>query len=519
MSATSKDAAAATRKRPPLVIKTLRWKLGGPANGETTTKTALAAEEPLSPAAQLFHQPDFCCCIVAIMGCSTPLDVGVLKVGLEAMLVRHPRFSSIPVFDEAGRKKPRWVATNVVVDDHIVIPNLDPDVGGGTTSPDQVVEDYVTSLTSIPMDLSRPLWELHVLNIPTSDAAAVAVLRLHHSLGDGTSLVSLLLACTRKASDRSSLPTLPYQSRRPPPAAKNRTGGALLTVLLWLWAFLILAWNTLVGILVFTATALFLKDTQTPITASEGVGLRPKRIMHRTVSLDDVKDIKNAMHCTVNDVLVGVTSAGLSRYLSRSYGQGVDKDGKKNQVPSNIRLRSTLLVNIRPIPGIHDLAELMEGRDGGTKWGNLIGYLILPFTIAMYKDPLDYIRKGKAIANKKKNSLEAIFTYKSADFIVNFLGMKAAAALCHRVLSNTTLSFSNLVGPVEEIAFFDHPIVYLVPSVYGHPQAPTIHFQSYMNTMKIVVTADEKDIPNPHQLLDDLADSLQLIKAAIPPTI
>lgn len=48
--------------------------------------------------------------------------------------------------------------------------------------------------------------------------------------------------------------------------------------------------------------------------------------------------------------------------------------------------------------------------------------------------------------------------------------LQAAAKLCHRMLTHTTLSFSNMVGPVEEIEFFGHPLVYLAPSAYGHPQ-------------------------------------------------
>ncbi|KAJ8485896.1 hypothetical protein OPV22_018381 [Ensete ventricosum] len=475
-------------------------------------------EEPVSPGGRLFHQRGFDCYIVAIMGCAKPIDVGVVKSGLEKTLVRHPRFCSIPVvLDETGGTKSRWVPAKVVVDDHIVIPDL-ADPRRIATSPDQLVEDYIASLTCIPMDHSRPLWELHVLNFPTSDAAAVAVLRLHHSLGDGTSLMSLFLACTRKASDPDSLPTVPSHYSRRPPASKRLHAGAF-ALLLWLWAFLILAWNTLVDVVWFTATSIFLKDTPTPLMGSQGLENRPKRIVHRSVSLDDIKDVKNAMHCTINDVLVGVTSAGLSRYLSRRNEQNANDDDKKKkekELPSNIRLRSTLLVNIRPSPGIHALAELMEGRDGGTKWGNLIGYIILPLDIFNHKDPLDYVRRGKAIADRKKNSLEAIFTYKSAELIIKCLGIKAAAKLCHRMLTHTTLAFSNMAGPVEEIEFFGHPLVYLAPSVYGHPQALTIHFQSYMNTMKMVLAVDDKVISDPHQLLDDLAESLRIIRDAIP---
>lgn len=31
------------------------------------------------------------------------------------------------------------------------------------------------------------------------------------------------------------------------------------------------------------------------------------------------------------------------------------------------------------------------------------------------------------------------------------------------------MSFSNVVGPVDEISFYGHPMAYLAPSVYGHP--------------------------------------------------
>ncbi|XP_065002147.1 wax ester synthase/diacylglycerol acyltransferase 11-like [Musa acuminata AAA Group] len=349
-------------------------------------------------------------------------------------------------------------------------PHRDPEPGGRRpeTSPDQLVEDYVASITCNPMGHCRPLWDLHILNIPTSDAAAVSVLRLHHSLGDGTSLMFLFLACICNASDPDfSLPTIPKHYLRLPPASKMLHAGAF-TGLLWL------------------STS---RTSRTPCI-------------------------------TVNDVLVGVTSAGLSRYLIRRYVRTChtdDDDSEKNQLPSNIRLRSTLLVNIRPIPGIHALAELTEGRDGETKWGNFIGYIILPSSIMRCKNPLDYIRRAKATADRK-NSLEAIFTYKGAELIVKCFGIKAAAALCRRVLSNTALSISNMIGPVEEIVFYDHPLVYLALSVFGHPQALTVHFQSYVNTMKIVLTVDEAVIPDPYLLLDGLAESLRLITTAIPAT-
>lgn len=66
---------------------------------------------------------------------------------------------------------------------------------------------------------------------------------------------------------------------------------------------------------------------------------------------------------------------------------------------------------------------MMEGGNG-TAWGNWLGYIVLKFPIGMYKDPLDYVRKGMKITERKKNSLEAILTYISASLIVKLLGIK-----------------------------------------------------------------------------------------------
>ncbi|RVW37682.1 hypothetical protein VitviT2T_023739 [Vitis vinifera] len=81
------------------------------------------------------------------------------------------------------------------------------------TSSDKYVEDYICNLTKTTLDFSKPLWDLHLLNVKTSDAEAVAVFRIHHSLDDGTSLMSLLLAYTSKASDPMALPSVPMMKK------------------------------------------------------------------------------------------------------------------------------------------------------------------------------------------------------------------------------------------------------------------------------------------------------------------
>jgi hypothetical protein len=186
--------------------------------------------------------------------------------------------------------KPRWVRTKVNLDDHIIFPHLDP----AATSADRAVEDYVSSLSTLPMDHSRPLWEFHVLDFPTSEAAAAVAIRMHHSLGDGVSLISLLMACTRSAADPSRLPALPPSSSG---AGRPALSAGVLALAAWVWSLLVLAWNTLLDVMRFVATSLFLRDTRTPFMGAEGVEFRRKRFLNCTLSLDDVKFVKNAMKC------------------------------------------------------------------------------------------------------------------------------------------------------------------------------------------------------------------------------
>ncbi|XP_019081272.1 wax ester synthase/diacylglycerol acyltransferase 5 isoform X2 [Vitis vinifera] len=392
-------------------------------------------EEPLSPAARIFHEPCFNVYVIAIVGCKTRINVDVIKANLGHTFLKHPRFSSLQVKDMKKDGAMKWVRTKVDLDKHVIVPRIHNTID----SPDKTVEDYISNLSKTSIDFSKPLWELHILNLKTSDAESIAVFRSHHSLGDGMSLMSLVLACTRQISNPEALPTLPVKkSSNPDPV---NSGG--------IWWTIQLFWNTIVDVLMFVATALFLKDTVTPLSGvqKKGDGLGSRRFVYRTVSLDDIKLIKNGMKTTINDVVMGVSLAGLSRYLNRRYGEAKEDKGateEKNNLPKNIRLRATLLMNIRPSPGIH-----------------------------------------------------------------------AAAFLYHRVPNHTTMCFSNIVGPVEEVGFSGHPLVFLAPSVYGQPHGLMIHFQSYINKMTLVLSVKEEIVPDPHQLCNDLEESLKLIKDAV----
>ncbi|KVH88734.1 hypothetical protein Ccrd_025939 [Cynara cardunculus var. scolymus] len=397
-------------------------------------------DQPLSPMARLFHEPGSNVYIVGIIGLKTKIKPDIFKHNLVHTLLRNPRFSSLQGKDkETGSMK--WIPTHVNIDDHVIIAKLDPNM----ESSEKFVEDFISNLSRSPIESTKPLWDLHILDIKTSETEGTCVFRFHHSLGDGMSLMNLLLACASKASDPEAM--LPGNTKK---------SGA--TKVSSLWSRLSVLWNSFVALVMFVSTALFLEDTKTPMKGSIG-----------------------------------------------------ERDTEYTNIPENIRLRSTLFFNLRPTTEIEDVTDTSKH---GT-WGNKIGYALYSFKIGLKKDPLDYVRDAKAVMDRKKASLEPLFTYFFVNLILKLFGIKVAGKLNYKVFYNTTLWFSNVPGPQEKIWLFGHEVAYIAPSCYGQPNALMIHVVSYMDKLTFVLSADEETIPNPHQLSHDLQESLRIIKASL----
>jgi hypothetical protein len=65
-----------------------------------------------------------------------------------------------------------------------------------------------------------------------------------------------------------------------------------------------------------------------------------------------------------------------------------------------------------------------SGKSDDVAWGNQLGYIILPFHLAMHDDPLAYILKAKKTLDRKKSSLEVVFTCKMSELFLKMFGVK-----------------------------------------------------------------------------------------------
>ncbi len=187
-----------------------------------------------------------------------------------------------------------WVATEVDIDAHVFEPSgfLEEELAAP-----HFVEAYVADLASAPpMSFSRPLWACHILNGTSGDAAAHMVVRVHHSLGDGTSLMSLLLACTRRVDQPNMLPSVPAKR-------KNPKADPPFSLLSSLWKTLILVRNTVIGLSYYFATILWVKDSDTRIKGHQGVERAPKSLMYTVIDIDDMRLVKDAVNGVSSDLL------------------------------------------------------------------------------------------------------------------------------------------------------------------------------------------------------------------------
>ncbi|CAK8536588.1 unnamed protein product [Lathyrus sativus] len=440
-------------------------------------------DEPLTPAGRLFLQPEMNQVVHCVVGLKNTLDVDSIMAEIHnSLMLQHPRFTSLMVRDHRGVE--HWRPTKIDLDRHVLV--FDHPVSDAVDD-QSAISDYMADLCTTPkLSMDKPLWEIHILK-----AHKCIIFRIHHSLGDGISLMSLLLTSCRKLHDPDALPTIISI----PTSKSRRTLWNLLTALFFSFIYVIQ--------LMFRC--LWIRDRKTAISGGDGVDLWPRKIATASFSLEDMKTVKTAVpNATINDVLFAVISSGISRYLDIREPNGL-RDG--------VQLTGLAMVNLRKQPGLQELSNLMKSNSGA-KWGNKFGMILLPIYYHRSKssNPVEYFKRAKVMIDRKKKSLEAHLSYKIGDFVMSTLGPKFASLLNYRILCNTTFTFSNVVGPQEEIMIAGNPVTYLRANNSALPHALVLLMLSYAGKADMQVQVAKDIIPDPEFLAKCFEDALLELK-------
>lgn len=264
-----------------------------------------------------------------------------LAAHIERRLSRIPRFRQRLAVPPLGLGRPAWVD-----DEHFDLLFHVRNIGLGGTRDEAALLELFGRLVSIPLDRSRPLWELWIVDL--DDGRTAAIQKIHHAMVDGVSDADMLIALLdltperpgdaadpipqwepeptpsdltllrEAASERlrhlaSAVGGLAGRARRPAETAKDSAGVAKA--------------------LTATVGAVAAPNPKTSLTGT--IGTR-RRVEVVRADLDDVKEKKNRHGVTVNDVVLAAVSCGLG-HLLRSRGEDLDDVVLRATVPMSVR--------------------------------------------------------------------------------------------------------------------------------------------------------------------------------------
>ena len=178
--------------------------------------------------------------------------------------------------------------------------------------PNETMEDYMGSVVALPIDFSRPMWEWTIVSKPDKNEH-VLVVRVHHVVGDGVALMTLLNHLLGKEAVN---PT--FKRKHIIPMCRTLTCGdpCLVNVASGNWKTFCGLTRLLCMVLFFPLIILniiFLwSDKRTVLTQKSAHRARmtwwSKKLSHETVT-----NIGASIHATVNDTCCAILSGALAK--------------------------------------------------------------------------------------------------------------------------------------------------------------------------------------------------------------
>jgi len=339
----------------------------------------------------------------------------------------------------------------------------------------------VSRLHSNPMDMDRPLWEVHLIEGLQGGRIALYG-KLHHSLADGVSGVGLLNFSEDPKSSRT--PPIWAQPRAKKPrsvAARSGAPGLLPQVLL----SQALALPSLLRGLAGSATAAmgvksdpdFTSLAEAPRTILNANITPQRRVATQATSLARMKAIGDAAGGSVNDVLLAACGAALRRYLAEI-----------EQLPS----RS--LVGSIPVA---------LPRDANSAGGNAISFanVRLGTDIEDVRERFDVIRRSSTAGRDflKQMSTRALMDYtvliSSPQILTRLPGIGSRVPPTYNVI------ISNVPGPRARLYFLGSEMeAYYPVSALFHGQALNITVLSYAGGLYFGFTGCADKLPHLQRL-------------------
>ena len=430
--------------------------------------------------------------ILAHCDSGLPSKQGLAEV-LMAHVVPYQRFHSIPLQEVLGGEV-LWIAQKVQMEKHLIFHSVVSDSRNVAQDAMRQKVDEIVNIVLQTRAENRPWWEVHVLTlvVPSEVTSAASLqpsgtilIRIHHALGDGISLMEMFAGAITDAQGKSlpSLqkvlaPSTTTSTTAPKDSAQCDTGR---TVRLTLSTFLrpTFLFNFIKSCVKVVLLTSYGSDTRceviNPTSRSQIQNSSDTKfvVYFPSHSLELVKALKSKISAsvTVNDVEFSLFSGSVRRYLVR-HGQD----------PSKIFLRAltpfAIPEHVCPITRYSTLLR------------NNFTFVVNSLQLQQ-ENAKDRIRGSHTTWSAIKNGVTVpacFFMHKVGSFFSVATKQKLSWELQDRV----AFVFSNVPGPIE-VPFFAGKEISRIHVIY-----PNVSHQigivscGGMMHMALTMTADER---------------------------
>ncbi len=469
------------------------------AEGEsmTTTTTRLSSAD----AAWLhMDRPTNLMVINSVLLFDEPVDWEQVKRIIQRRLVdRYPKFRQRVVESRLPLRPPKWEdAPKFELEDHTHHRAL--------PSPGDVdsLQELVGDLMAMPLDRSRPLWHMYMVD-GFGDGAAL-ITRMHHCIADGIALARVMLSLADSEPDagirrtatkprltsRLLLGGLPIPGTRPLTQALH-AGSTVARQAVHVASSPTYAANLAGAIGRDAATTL--KLLLTPADAASAIkgdpGVSRRVAWSDPLSLDAIKTVAHSHDATVNDVLLAAVSGALRHYL-RDRGSPV------------VEIQTMVPYNLRP------LDEPLP-RELGNKFG--LVFLPLPVGVSgSYRRLVEVQRRMGEI----KQSREGPVSYELLS-IIGLTPEPVERRIIDLFSAKGTAVLTNVPGPKEPVFLAGAPVrtVLVWAPTSGHI-GMSVSIFSYRGEVTVGLMVDAVLIPDPGEIVRQLEQELRALGGLAP---
>lgn len=427
--------------------------------------------------------------IVGVMMLSGPVDMARLEQTFAIRLLAFPRFRQRPETHASGtwwREDPHFDISH-----HLKRARL-PGAGGKAE-----LQRFTAELASVPLDASHPLWQFHL--IEDYEGGAAVVCRIHHTIGDGSALMGVMLSLT---DDRPDAPPVHAPRTHAPhwaegwrdlfaPVTDTVSQGLRLSrdvvsgyLDLVTHPAKVLDYARDGGGIAAELAALSLMPNDSP-TRFKGKPSGDKRVAWTdTIALPEVKAVGAALGCSVNDLLLAAVAGALRGYLT-----------EKGDRTKGVEVRALVPVDLRPPGTEHEL-------------GNRFGVVAIALPVGL-DNPLARLYEIHRRMEQLKHSYEPAVT----------LGLLSALGHAPKIvqdevfdllLSRATAVMTNVPGPQRPLYLAG---ARLKQWIFWVPQAGDIgmgvSILSFDGRVQFGLITDAALVPDPEAIIDRFAPEFE----------